>query len=104
MDDLPFIRDTRHGATLAVRVQPRASRTATAGIFGTGEERALKVALAAPPVDGKANDALLRFLADLLGLPLRSLSLLGGAHSRTKIVCIAHRTAAEIASLLTRAV
>jgi uncharacterized protein len=68
-----------------VRVQPRASRTELAGRHGD----ALKVRISAPPVDGAANDALVRFLADRLGVPRSSVRLEAGATGRTKILAVA---------------
>lgn len=65
-----------------VRVQPRASRTEFAGLFG---ER-LKVRLQAPPVDGRANAALLEFLAAACGLPKSRVSLDAGQTGRDKRV------------------
>ncbi len=67
---------------LALHVQPGAARTEIAGIHGD----ALKVRLAAPPVDGKANAALLRFLAAAFGVPARSVTLVRGQASRQKVV------------------
>lgn len=75
-------REDGDALVLALRVQPGAKRTEVAGLHGG----ALKLRLAAPPVDGKANDALLRFLADAFGVPLRSVALLHGAASRAKTV------------------
>jgi uncharacterized protein (TIGR00251 family) len=66
----------------AVRVQPRASRSEVAGLHGG----ALKVRLAAPPVDGAANDALVRLLAELLGVPRRAVRIESGHASRSKVV------------------
>jgi uncharacterized protein (TIGR00251 family) len=65
---------------LELHVQPGAKRTEVAGEHGG----ALKVRLAAPPVDGKANAELIRFLADAFGVPLRSVTLLRGVASRSK--------------------
>lgn len=66
----------------AVRVQPRASRTEVAGMHGS----ALKVRLQAPPVEGAANEALVAFLADSLGVPRRNVSVVAGPASRSKVV------------------
>lgn len=82
--------------TFAVRVQPRASRTTIRGEM----EGALRVALAAPPVDGAANEELLRFLARLLGVPVRQVSLLAGQTSKNKIVAIAGVTAEAVRAAL----
>jgi uncharacterized protein (TIGR00251 family) len=65
-----------------LHVQPGARRTQVAGIHGA----ALKLRLAAPPVDGKANAALRAFLADAFGVPLRQVTLLRGETSRDKAV------------------
>jgi len=65
---------------LKVQVQPRARHNELIGIQGD----ALKIRLAAPPVDGKANEQLQRFLADLFALPLTRINLISGASSRNK--------------------
>lgn len=65
-----------------VRVQPRASRTELAGAV----DGVLRIRLQAPPVDGAANEALTVFLADRLGVPKRSVRIVAGLASRTKVV------------------
>ena len=65
-------------------MQPRASRTEMAGRHGD----ALKVRLAAPPVDGAANEALVRFLADQLGVPRSAVRLESGAGGRAKVIAV----------------
>jgi uncharacterized protein (TIGR00251 family) len=76
----------QHGADvlLPVAVQPRASRNAVTGLHGS----ALKILLTAPPVKGAANDACLRFLADLLGLSRARLSIVKGTKARQKLIRI----------------
>jgi hypothetical protein len=76
----------QHGTDviLSVAVQPKASRNAVAGLHGD----ALKLRLTAPPVEGAANAACLRFLADLLGVSRARLSVLSGAKSRQKLIRI----------------
>ncbi len=69
---------------LALHVQPSARRTAVIGEHG----QRLKIALRAPPVEGKANEELLRFLAQQLGLRRNELRLSAGPASREKAVCI----------------
>jgi uncharacterized protein len=69
---------------LHVRVQPGARRTAFAGWFGDLP----KIAVASPPVDGAANEALVGFLAQALGLRVRDVRIVGGASSRTKRLVI----------------
>ncbi|HTL44002.1 MAG TPA: DUF167 domain-containing protein [Vicinamibacterales bacterium] len=71
-------------AVLDVRVIPRSPRTRVDGRRGG----AVLIRLAAPPVDGAANDALLRYLAEALGVPRRSVRLLAGETSRDKKVAI----------------
>lgn len=68
--------------TLTLHIQPGAKRSEVAGIHG----EALKIRLAAPPVDGKANDALLRFIAERLELPRAAVVLKSGQSSRHKVV------------------
>jgi uncharacterized protein (TIGR00251 family) len=69
---------------LEVRVMPRAGRTGLGGYRGG----VLVIRLAAAPVDGAANDALIEFLADLLGRPKRDVSILAGHKSRNKRIAI----------------
>jgi uncharacterized protein YggU (UPF0235/DUF167 family) len=73
------------GAALAVRVIPRAGQTRIAGT----RDGALLVRLAAAPVDGAANDALIELLADVLQVSRRAVRLAAGGHSRTKRLVIA---------------
>ena len=86
------IRDSDNGATFAVRVQPRARKSAITGEVG----EALKITLTAPPVEGRANDACIEFLAEFLNVPRGSVTIISGHSSRNKVVRIAGRTAAEI--------
>ena len=71
-------------ALLPVAVQPRASRNLVAGLHGN----ALKLLLTAPPVDGAANAACLRFLAELLGVSRARLSIIKGTKARQKLIRI----------------
>src|SRR2546421_5834822 len=80
----PCVRATEHGVALDVRVVPGASRTEPVGLHGD----ALRVRLAAPPVDGKANDALMAWLAQELGCARRDVVLVRGTTSRRKQVAI----------------
>jgi uncharacterized protein len=68
--------------TLLVKVKPRASKTRILGF----KEGQLEISVAAPPVDGAANDAICRCLADALDVGVRAVSIKHGAHSRTKQV------------------
>jgi uncharacterized protein len=69
---------------LSVRVIPRARRTEISGRRGD----AVVVRLAAPPVDGAANDALIAYLADRLGIPQRRIAIVHGATARDKVIAI----------------
>lgn len=79
------LRETAQGVTLRVRVQPRSSRNA----LGGEREGALVVRLTAPPVEGRANQALARVLADALGIAPSAVQLLRGNSGRDKLVAIA---------------
>jgi len=81
---------------MVLRVQPRASRSEVAGRHG----EALKVRLAAPPVDGAANEALVRFLAEALRVPRAAVSLVSGPASRSKVVQVASLAPDEVARRL----
>ncbi len=72
------------GVAIRVHVQPRASRTEVAGLHGD----AVKVRLAAPPVDGAANDCLVRLLAELFGVPRSAVAVTAGHTARRKVVAV----------------
>jgi uncharacterized protein len=76
------VNETAKGATFAVKVQPRARKNAITGMVGN----ALKLALTAPPVEGKANQALIEFFADFFEIPRSSVSIASGETSRNKLV------------------
>jgi len=86
------IRDTPHGATFSVKVHPRAKKDAIAGEIG----EALKLALTAPPVEGKANEACIRFIAEFLKVPRSSVTIAAGESSRQKVIRVAGVSAAEV--------
>ena len=87
----------RNGAVLfAVRVQPRASKDEVAGEMGG----ALKVRLQAPALEGRANEALIEFLAQLLKTPKSAVRILSGDRSRTKRIEIRGVTGQQIRALL----
>ena len=74
--------------TLTLHVQPGAKHSEICGLHG----EALKIRLAAPPVEGRANKALLKFIAGLFGVPLRQVELKQGGQSRHKVVAITDST------------
>ena len=84
---------------LALHAQPGAKRTTLAGLYGDK----LKVALASPPVDGKANTLLIKFLSKELGIPKASLLLISGETSREKRLEIRGMTADELLAALKKA-
>jgi len=94
-----YLTAERDGCSITLRVIPRAGRTVVAGV----REGALLVRLAAPPVEGAANEALVAFLADRLGVPRRHVSLVAGTRARDKRVHIAGITAAAAAGRLSPA-
>jgi uncharacterized protein (TIGR00251 family) len=73
------------GWLLAIHAQPGAKRSGIAGLHGD----ALKVRIAASPVEGQANDELLAFVAEALGVPKKNVTLVKGARSRHKTVSVA---------------
>ena len=83
-----MLRAATDGVTLAVRAQPGAKKTAITGIYGEGASAQLKIAVHAPPIEGRANEALTTFLAENFSLPRSAITLTAGELSRTKIVLI----------------
>ena len=81
--------------SFSVRVTPRASRDAIEGEY----HAALKVRLAAPPIEDRANDALRRLLAARLNVPVSAVRIVGGEKSRNKRVSVAGVTRAQVAAL-----
>ena len=78
------VKDISGGATFAVKVQPRARKNAITGTVGD----ALKLSLTAPPVEGRANQAVIEFFADLFEIPRSSVTIACGATSRNKRIYI----------------
>jgi len=81
----------------SVRVQPRASKDEIAGVM----EGALKVRLRAPALEGRANEALCEYLAELLKTPKSAVRILSGHHSRSKRVEVRGVTEQQILALIT---
>jgi uncharacterized protein (TIGR00251 family) len=79
------LREVPGGVTLAVRAQPGAKKTAITGVYGEGDAAQLKVAVQAPPVEGRANEALIGFLAKTFEIPKRSVELVRGELPRSKV-------------------
>lgn len=82
--------------TLTLHIQPGAKKTETAGLHGD----ALKIRLAAPPVDGKANEALIKFIAEALNLPKSVVNLKSGQTARRKVLEISGVDPLALAALI----
>jgi hypothetical protein len=80
-----FLRVTAAGITLAVRAQPGAKKTAITGVYGEGDSAQLKMAVHAPPIEGRANEELTVFLAEAFDLPKSAVELVCGERSRSKV-------------------
>ncbi len=92
------ITDSPEGAVLTVHIQPRAARTEYVGRHGD----ALKFRVAAPPVEGAANEELRRYLAGLLGLPKRALVVRSGKAARHKRILVKQISAKRVRDILNR--
>jgi uncharacterized protein (TIGR00251 family) len=78
-------QNSRKGVILKVRVQPRASKNEIVKILS---DRTVKVHLTAPPVEGKANKALLKFLAKILDVPIANIDIVAGMTGRDKVISV----------------
>jgi len=87
-----LIRDTPAGATFQVKVHPRAKKNAITGMVGDS----LKLALTAPPLEGRANQACIEFLAEVLNVPRSSVTIAAGGSSRNKVVRVRGLSATEV--------
>lgn len=79
------LHDGKVGAAIAVRVTPRASRNKIAEILADGT---IKIHIAAPPVDGEANEKLIDFLSDVLSIPKSRLDIVAGVSGRDKLISV----------------
>jgi uncharacterized protein len=86
------IQLTTNGILLRLKVVPRASRTEIVGI----QDGMLRIRLAAVPVDGAANEALIRFLADRIAVPRSAVRVVSGQTSRSKVVEISGATLEQV--------
>jgi len=86
------IHDPPSGATFAVKVHPRARQNAITGQLGD----ALELSLTAPPIEGRANEACIEFLANLLKLPRSSVTIASGQNSPRKVIRVVGLSAEEI--------
>jgi len=79
------LHDGKKGSALAIRVTPRASKNEIVEILSDGT---IKVRLSAPPVDNEANEALIVFMSDVLGVPKSRLEIVAGATGRDKLISV----------------
>ena len=91
------IREVENYVTFSVRVQPRSSKNEICGIYGD----AIKIKLTSPPVEGEANEGLIKFLSDILKISKGQIEIIGGHKSRTKSIKITGVTKEKVADLLT---
>ena len=97
-----MLRATPEGVTVAVRAQPGTKRTAIAGIYGQGAAAQLKIAVHAPPVEGRANAALIAFLAGTFSLPQSAIELVAGEFARSKVFLLRGMTLAHATAVLAK--
>jgi uncharacterized protein len=90
------VHETHTGVTFAVKVHPRAKKNAITGEVGG----TLKLALTTPPIEGRANDACIAFLAEILNVPRSSISIAAGQTSRNKVIHVAGLSAQELSRRL----
>jgi hypothetical protein len=91
-----WLRAVPAGVMLAVRAQPGAKKTVIVGVYGEGESAKLKIAIHAPPIEGRANGALIEFLAEMFSLPRKSVELVSGESSRSKVLLLRGVSAVEV--------
>ena len=90
------IKETENYVTFSVRVQPRSSKNEICGIYGD----AIKIKLTSPPVEGEANEGLIKFLSDILKISKGQIEIISGHKSRTKSIKIIGVTKEKVADLL----
>ncbi len=95
-----MIRESKDGVTLAVRAQPGAKKTAIVGIYGEGASAQLKIAVQAPPAEGRANEALITFLAERFSLPKSAVGIVHGELSRSKVFLLRGIKLSQVQSAL----
>jgi hypothetical protein len=95
-----MLRASASGVTLAVRAQPGAKKTAITGTYGEGAAAQLKIAVHAPPLEGRANQALIGYLAELFSLPKNAVELVNGELSRSKVFLLCGVTLEKAQAIL----
>jgi uncharacterized protein len=94
--ELIELNEKNGAVTFRLRAQPRASKTEITGEHGG----AVKLRIAAPPVDGKANDEVVRFFSKLFEVPIRSIEMVSGDSSRDKLIRIHNISMARVQEVL----
>ena len=97
-----MLRSTAQGVTLAVRAQPGARKMAITGVYGEGPSAQLKIAVHAPPLEGRANQALIVFLAETFGVTKHAVELMAGELSRSKVFLLRGVTLERVEAVLSR--
>jgi uncharacterized protein (TIGR00251 family) len=93
------LHDGKKGAALAIRVTPRASHNEIVEILADGT---IKIRLTAPPVEGKANQALIEFLSGVLGVPSARIEIVAGSTGRDKLVSVLDMDAETAHAIIVR--
>lgn len=97
--EMPYLTLSTDGTVLLrLHVQPKASKSRIVGLH----DSCLKLAVAAPPVEGKANKEVVKFLAAILGVPARDVTVRSGIQARRKLVAVKALTGAEVRTRIER--
>ncbi|MGA2886710.1 MAG: DUF167 domain-containing protein [Terracidiphilus sp.] len=99
-----MLRATAAGVTVAVHAQPGAKKTAITGVYGEGAAAQLKIAIHAPPLEGRANHALIAFLSETFNVPKSEVELIAGELSRSKVFLLRGVTLKAAESILSGSV
>jgi hypothetical protein len=95
-----MLRATAAGVTLAVRAQPDAKKSEIVGVYGEGATAQLKIAIQAPPIEGRANSALIAFLSKTFGVAKNKIEIVSGELSRSKVLLLREVTIEKAQSKL----
>ena len=95
-----MIRETATGVSLAGRAQPGAKKTAITGVYGEGPDAQLKIAVQAPPIEGRANAVLIAWLAEFFSLSRTNVVLMSGETTRCKVFLLRGLTLAQAQTAL----
>ncbi len=94
------MNENAEGVTVRLHIQPKASRSEISGEHGEGDSVRLKIRIAAPPVDGEANEELVRFLKKVTKIPTSRIHLLRGETSKSKDVLFENASVKDLTCLL----